>query len=122
MTYPQPTDKLGDLAVAIKALADWADARLPGTAIEVFSGLKNTNGTGDITHTFATITEVQCIVQAAYDANPSQPSWVTLQIPQYAILSGSAPDTIYARAYRIDGTPLTSREVMVCIYGWGVPK
>jgi hypothetical protein len=123
MTHPVSTDKLGDLAVAIKALADWADPRLPGLGIEVQSlGNAATGPTGDFAVTLQTIVNAQCIVTASYhpSGNPD-PSWVQLQVPVFGVLSGSPPNLLWIRCMGQNGAPIVNRHVSVCVYAWGTP-
>jgi hypothetical protein len=122
MTYPQPTDKLGDLALAIQNLATWADSRLPGTGVEVLTGVYPTNVSGDLSFQFQTITNVDCVIQTCYYSG-GQPNWVVLTIPVFAILPSWAPDIIVARAYtQIGGQAFANVSLYLCIYGWGTPK
>lgn len=121
MSYPLPTDKLGDLAAAIQQLATWADARLPGTGIEVVSGHYTTNGTGDIQQTFATLRNVQCIICPAFLNLSGEPSWSQLTVPVFAVMSGTADNTIVARAYNQAGVAHANAKVQVCFYAWGTP-
>lgn len=120
--YPLPTEKLGDLAAEIQALAEWADARLPGLGTEVITGHYTTNGTGDLVQKFATITNVQCVLQAAFLNVPGAPSWVTLTVPVFAILSGSPADTIWAHCVNQAGVAHANVAVQCCFYAWGTPK
>jgi hypothetical protein len=90
--------------------------------IEVITGHYPTNVNGDISVLFTTITNVQCVLQAAFLNESGAPSWVTLTIPVFAILASPQPDIIVARVYSQAGTPLISQNVQVCWYGWGTPK
>jgi hypothetical protein len=120
--YPLSTEKLGDLAVEIQQLADWANTRLPGTGVEVITGHYSTNVSGDISVLFTTITNVQCVIGAAFLNQTSPPLWVQLTVPVFAILASPQPDIIVARVYSQAGVPLVSQPVQVCWYGWGTPK
>lgn len=127
MTYPAQTDKLGDLAVAIKNLAEYADARLPSLGVEVIhTGPIRTNASGDIAVQFQTITNVQCIIQSCTvvptaGLSPAPTSVNSLQTPTWAILSGSPADTIWARC--VVFMPTTGGIWVNCtLYGWGTPK
>lgn len=121
MTYPQPTDKLGDLALAIKALAEWADPRLPGTAIEtIFLADSLTNVTGDVAVQFQTITNVSAVVTQTYAA--SGQAWEKLQCPVTTLLGGAPADTIWFRCVDNMGRIFANKYISVSIYGWGTPK
>jgi hypothetical protein len=125
--YPLNTEKLGDLAWEIQELAQWADARLPGTGIETVStGNVQTNAYGDIAVTFQTITNVQAVLQSVYLTTGSgAPSWMALQVPVWLVQPTSNPDMIIARCVgqaTDAGAVLANAWVNVCAYGWGTPK
>lgn len=121
MSYPLPTEKLGDLAAEIRQLAEWADARLPGTAIETVSTNDvQTNGTGDLAITFTTITAVEAIIQNNIPTSSSGvPAWQFLQAPIWTVMTGAPANQIWAHAVDNMGQPYKNARVNVCAYGWG---
>ena len=126
MSYPLPTAKLGDTALAIKALAEWTDARLPSLGIEtLYTGLVSLNPPSDIGLTFTRIRDPQVIIT---NVKWVQGEWTTqnpeysLQYPVWAILSGSPNNMIWARGINgASGANVAGSKAKVCAFGFGTP-
>jgi hypothetical protein len=127
MSYPLSTDKLGDAALHIKALAEWADARLPVLGLEtLYTGVVSLNPPSDLGLTFARIRNPQCIITNVHwvtgETSGSGEAVWSLQFPVWGILSGSPSNMVWARGINgaLQGNVVGSK-AKVCAFGWGTP-